>query len=100
MRWVRCTRAVITAVQVTLPSPRLAIGERLRLAAAPSNTRGHPLPGLDIRWEVSDPAIAAISPDGVLTGLKSGQVLVAARVSGRVGTARVTVSAARYRERR
>ena len=88
----RVKRAMISAVAVSSPAPRIRVGERIRLAAAPANTRGHPLSGLPVRWEVSDPAIAAISPEGELTALRSGQVLVAARVSGRVGTARVTVA--------
>lgn len=90
---LRVTRAVITAVNVSGTPSRLVIGEHFRLSASAENAKGHPLHGLPVTWEVSDPAIAAISPDGDLVGLRSGQVLVAARVSGRVGTTRVTVSA-------
>jgi hypothetical protein len=52
------------------------------------------LVGHAVRWAVSDAAIAAISADGLLTALRTGQVLVAARVQGRVGTATVHVSVA------
>ncbi|MBK7907835.1 MAG: protein kinase [Gemmatimonadetes bacterium] len=90
---LRVTRAVITAVNVSGTPSRLVIGEHFRLSASAENAKGHPLHGLPVTWEVSDPAIAAISPDGDLVALRSGQVLVAARVSGRVGTTRVTVSA-------
>ena len=90
---LRVTRAVITAVNVSGTPSRLVIGEHFRLSASAENAKGHPLHGLPVTWEVSDPGIAAISPDGDLVGLRSGQVLVAARVSGRVGTTRVTVSA-------
>jgi len=89
---LRVTRAVIASVNVSLPAPRLNVGERMTLQAATANPKGHPLVGYRVRWEVSDPGIAAISPDGVLTALKSGQVLVAARVEGRVGTAKVQVA--------
>ncbi len=89
----RVTRAMVTAVSVSGASQRVTVGERLRFAAAPANTKGHPLVGMDVKWEVSDPAIAAISPEGELVALRSGQVLVAARVAGRVGTTRVTVQA-------
>ena len=90
---LRVTRAVITAVNVSGTPSRLVIGEHFRLSASAENAKGHPLHGLPVTWEVSDPGIAAISPDGDLVGLRSVQVLVAARVSGRVGTTRVTVSA-------
>jgi len=89
----RVTRAMVTAVNVSGASQRVTVGGRLRFAAAPANTKGHPLVGMDVKWEVSDPAIAAISPEGELVALRSGQVLVAARVAGRVGTTRVTVQA-------
>ncbi len=89
---LRVTRAVIASVSVSLPAPRLSIGERMTLQAEPSNPKGYPLPGYQVRWEVSDPGVAAISPEGVLTALRSGQVLVAARVEGRVGTAKVMVA--------
>ncbi|MFN0097087.1 MAG: protein kinase domain-containing protein [Gemmatimonadaceae bacterium] len=93
---LRVTRAMIAAVSVTAPAPRLTMGERMRLGATPENTKGHPLEGYPVRWDVSDPGIAAISADGVLTALKSGQVLVAARVDGKVGTTKINVDAAPY----
>lgn len=89
---LRVTRAVIATVHVSLPAPRLSIGDRMTLQAEPSNPKGYPLSGYRVRWEVSDPGVAAISPEGVLTALRSGQVLVAARVEGRVGTAKVMVA--------
>jgi uncharacterized protein YjdB len=90
---LRVTAPVIAAVNITPNASRLAVGERLRLAALPANPRGQALAGQSVRWEVSDPAIAAISPEGVLTALRRGQVLVAARVGGRVGLAKVSVAA-------
>ncbi|MCE9601572.1 MAG: protein kinase [Gemmatimonadetes bacterium] len=89
---LRVTRAVIAMVTVSAPAPRLSIGDHMTMRAAPSNPKGHALPGYAVRWEVSDPGIAAISPEGVLTALRAGQVLVAARVEGRVGTAKVMVA--------
>ena len=94
MLQLRVTRAVIALVTVSPPAPRLTIGDRMMLQAEPSNPKGQSLPGYAVRWEVSDPAIAAISSEGVLTALRAGQVLVAARVEGRVGTARVMVAPA------
>jgi serine/threonine-protein kinase len=93
---LRVSPAVVAAVNVSPPAQRLAIGDRLRFAATPANPRGQSLPGFAVRWEVSDAAIAAISPDGVLTALRSGQVLVSARVAGRIGLAKVSVSAAPF----
>ncbi|MBX7117911.1 MAG: Ig-like domain-containing protein, partial [Gemmatimonadaceae bacterium] len=90
---LRVTKAFISAVEVVAPAPRLSTGMRVQLDARPANTKGHPLEGLPVRWEVSDPGIAVVSPEGVLTAKRSGQVLVAARVGGRVGTARLTVVA-------
>ncbi|MBX3174745.1 MAG: protein kinase [Gemmatimonadaceae bacterium] len=89
---LRVERARVSAVHLAVPAPRVAPGAQLRLAASPANTRGHPVPGLPVSWEVSNPAIAAITADGVLTARGRGHVMVAARVGGRVGTARVLVT--------
>lgn len=88
---LRIVPAVVSAVHLAVPVPRVAPGAQLQLVASPANTRGHPVPDVPVRWEVSDPAIAAISAEGVLTARSRGQVLVAARAGGRVGTARILV---------
>jgi serine/threonine-protein kinase len=91
---LRVTAGVVAAVNVSPRTPQVAVGEQLRFDAVPVSPRGCALVGHAVRWAVSDAAIAAISADGLLTALRTGQVLVAARVEGRVGTATVHVTVA------
>ena len=44
----------------------------------------------DLRWQISDPTIAAITPEGQLSGLRPGRVDVAVR-AGEVTSAPVTL---------
>lgn len=86
-------RFVTTA---TPQNPGIVVGPNHNVVVVDVNTPtvlGIGAPVFRAVWRaLSDPGIAAISPDGVLTALRSGQVLVAARVEGRVGTARVVVA--------
>jgi eukaryotic-like serine/threonine-protein kinase len=91
---LRVTAGVIAAVNVSPRTARVAVGERVRFAAVAVSPRGCTLTGYVVRWAVSDPAVAAIADDGVLTAQRTGQVLVAARVEGRVGTVTVHVTPA------
>jgi serine/threonine-protein kinase len=91
---LRVTAGVVATVNVSPRTPQVAVGEQVRFQAAALSPRGCTLAGHVVRWAVSDAAIAAISADGVLTALRTGQVRVAARVEGRVGTAAVHVTVA------
>ncbi len=92
---VRVRPAIVSAVKVSAPELTLVVGEQVQIGAQPANSKGHPLPDVPVRWDVSDPTVAAIAADGTLTAFKSGRVLVAARAGGRVGTTKVMVAAGR-----
>jgi serine/threonine-protein kinase len=92
---LRVRPAIISAVKLSSPELTLAVGEQVHLDAQPANSKGHPLADVPVRWDVSDPTVAAITADGTLTAVRSGRVLVAARAGGRVGTTKVLIAAER-----
>lgn len=92
---VRVRPAVVSSVKVSAPELTVGVGEQVQIGAQPTNSKGHPLDDVPVRWDVSDPSIAAVTPDGTLTAFKSGRVLVAARAGGRVGTTKVLVAPTR-----
>ncbi|MEP6573023.1 MAG: Ig-like domain-containing protein [Gemmatimonadota bacterium] len=90
---LKVTPAIVAAVHIEPAHIALAPGESLELVAHAVNPRGRPLPGLLSDWLSSDPSIASISAEGLVTGLRAGSARVAATVSGRRTTAVVTVRA-------
>jgi uncharacterized protein YjdB len=67
-------------------------GAPLRLTATALDGLGRPLAGGTVRWESGNSAIATVSSDGTVTGLTPGQVNIIADISGRQGTATISVT--------
>jgi len=70
----------------------VALGDSIRLTATPD--AGSSAAGAGVEWSTSDPAVADVSPDGVVTTADSGAVTIFARLSGAVATADVRVAKA------
>jgi len=66
-------------VVVTAPKAWLGVGETLILRAAIRDRMGHELDGIPV-WSTSDPAVAAVSDRGVVTGHGPGPVAITAEV--------------------
>lgn len=90
----RVTVIVPTVASVTVaPANRdLVIGTTLQLAAATWDARGNALPGRDITWTSANPAIASVSPSGLVTAVAvGGPVAIMATSEGKQGTSAITV---------
>lgn len=84
------------------PSARLTVGPvtavltpglEQQLLAVVADGRGEPLE-VPVRWSVSDPAIATITSDGVVTARRLGTTLATASVGGLSASLPVTVQSA------
>ena len=76
-------------VVLNLEEKELKIGKTLKLKASPD-----PVDSTDpwsITWASSDPTVATVSADGVVTGLKEGDANITATVGSIVGTCKVMV---------
>ncbi|MES1259592.1 MAG: Ig-like domain-containing protein [Gemmatimonadota bacterium] len=85
---------VVTAVQVTLQDSTVYAGQYLRASAAPVDREGLPLIADTTLWSSSNPAIATVSPKGVVSGIAPGTVDIIATAAGFSGKAKLTVIAA------
>lgn len=70
------------------------VGATTALAATAHDAAGIALTGLPTAWTSSDAAIATVSADGVVTGVRAGTATISATTLTRVGTATVTVTPA------
>lgn len=82
----------VASVQVTPESTGVVLGDTVRLAAAPLDVGGEPLPRA-VTWSTGNAGIATVSQSGLVTGVGLGTATLTATSEGKSGTARVTVAA-------
>jgi photosystem II stability/assembly factor-like uncharacterized protein len=75
-----------------VPTEALVAGASVGpLVATPRDGSGRVLTGREVVWSSSDPGVARVDPDGMLTAVAAGTAVITAEVEGRKGTAEVTV---------
>ncbi len=84
----------VSAVSVSSPAASVQVGQSLLLTANATDVAGTPIQGLTFEWTSSDPAIATVSQDGLVTGVAPGQVEVRATAGGVTGSTVVVVTPA------
>ena len=82
----------IQTILVAPPTATVAVGATLSLEAEVRTATGDVIGSQRIAWSSEDVAIADVSSNGVVTGLKVGTVLIAASARGHDAFARVTVN--------
>ncbi len=86
-------RSDIASVEVLPGVATLAVGATQRLIATPRDSLGNPLPTPDVEWTSSDPGVARVSRDGIVTAVAAGFTQITARTAGHSATVDVTVNA-------
>jgi uncharacterized protein YjdB len=81
----------VAAVSVDPSASTLIVGTDLPLRASVMDVDGNVVPNVPVVWTVRDPAIAAVSAAGVVTGRAVGSTQVAASAGGRSAVASITV---------
>lgn len=94
---VTVTAARAATLSVSPSESALQVGGRIRLNAAAFDARGRPVPGQTVAWQSSDPSVATVSADGVVTAVGAGSASIVARGGGLTGISTVTVKATRAR---
>ena len=83
----------VAAVNVMPPSARIVIGGTVQLTATPQDAGGNPLTGRTVTWSTSDPTVATVDANGLVTGVGTGgPVAISATSEGKSGAASVTVN--------
>ena len=82
--------------QLHLALARLPPGTRAyaRGVATPLDAEGNPLSGRSVRWESSDPYVASVDAEGVVTARHRGRVTITARCEGKVASGGLEVEPA------
>jgi uncharacterized protein YjdB len=82
----------VTTVAVSLSSSSVVQGETVTATATASDQNGQPVTGRPVVWTSAAPAVATITPNGVLTGVAPGQTQVLGVIDGKEGQATLTVT--------
>jgi hypothetical protein len=83
----------VTSVVVSPASAHLVVGESVQLAALPYIYGDHPAGDHPVTWTTSDPAIATVSPSGLVVAVAAGAaVTITATSDGEPGAATVVVT--------
>jgi uncharacterized protein YjdB len=81
------------SVAVALASSSLSSGQTTQATATVKDASGNVLTGRVIAWQSSNPALATVNSNGLVTAVANGSVTISAIVDGQVGNAPLTVSA-------
>lgn len=83
----------VATVEVTPFTVSMDVGESRQLAASPRNAAGTLVAGKSASWTSANAAVASVDAAGLVRGVAAGSTTVSATVSGKVGTAAITVIA-------
>ncbi len=84
------TPSVLT-VDVAPSAVTLAVGARATLKATVSDPEGRLVPEADIEWSSDAPAVASVSPAGIVTALSPGSAGILAQTEQSAGFAHIVV---------
>ncbi|MFL5403075.1 MAG: PQQ-dependent sugar dehydrogenase [Gemmatimonadales bacterium] len=91
---VQPTPVTVSAVTVTAPNPSVPVGQTLQLTATARDAGGTVVEGRTFEWTTADATVASVSPAGLVTAVKEGQVEIRASTEGVTGSITLTVTAA------
>lgn len=80
-----------TGITISPKELTLVVGATGTLQASVHDSRGNEVRGAQVFWSTADPAIAAVSPEGVVRALAPGTVKIAASSGGSSDVATVVV---------
>jgi hypothetical protein len=84
---------LVTVVSLDLSSPddTIFVSDTVRMFAAARDAQGNVLGGRQVSWRSSDPSIATVGPDGLVTSVRPGRTDIIAAVTGRTDTVPLVV---------
>jgi len=76
----------VAAVTVTSSRTNPMVGQTAQLTATPTDAGGNALPRRAVTWTSSDPTVATVDANGLVTVLNSGSVTINALIDGTTGS--------------
>ena len=83
--------APVQTVSVTLGSSKILPGQTTQATATVTDAVGNPLTGRTVTWSSLDPSVANVAPNGVVSAVSTGAVVIRATSEGATGDATETV---------
>lgn len=83
----------IAEVTVDAPATTIAVGDSVQLEAVALDAAGNVVDDRAVEWTSADPAVAAVSSSGMVTGLRAGEAAIGATVGEVAGAIAITVTA-------
>ena len=81
----------VAAVAITTPQTIMVVGATVTLTASAFDADGKKIKDAAVTWRSLSPAVATVSPSGIVTGVSTGVVTIEAEASGHVGTVTLSV---------
>jgi hypothetical protein len=81
----------VAAVAITTPQTIMVVGATVTLTATAFDADGKKIKDAAVTWRSLSPAVATVSPSGIVTGVSTGVVTIEAEASGHVGTVTLSV---------
>ncbi|WP_420447228.1 leucine-rich repeat domain-containing protein [Candidatus Palauibacter sp.] len=83
---------LVVSVAITPDTVALsALGDTVRLSAEPRDRRGNHVVGRAVSWSTSDPAVASVDSEGLVTGVDNGSTEITASADDASGRVAVNV---------
>jgi uncharacterized protein YjdB len=89
---ITVTPGAVATVTVTAPSNNVNVKATLQLTATAMDDQGNTVPNQNFLWSTSNIGTATVSPNGVVTGKRSGTVTITAQTSGVSGSITIDVN--------
>jgi hypothetical protein len=82
---------VPAVVAISTPQTVLVVGSSVPLTATVFDQNGRKINNASVEWRSLTPTVASVSALGVVTGVATGQAVIEAESSGRIGSVTLTV---------
>src|SRR5437870_4799454 len=89
---ITVTTVPVASVTVSPATASVAVGQTLQLTATPKDSTGTALTGRSVTWVSSNPGVATVSSNGLVTSGAVGTATITATSEGKAGSAAVTVT--------
>jgi uncharacterized protein YjdB len=83
----------VASVRLSATNRAMLVGESLQLDAEPLDGAGTVLAGRPVTWTTTNPSVATVTDDGLVTALSQGGAVIRASVEARSAVASITVTA-------
>ena len=81
----------VTALTVSPEAGVVAIGDTVRLSAAALDANGHAVPEPELAWSSSDPQVATVDDEGLVSGIAAGMTTITAASDASEGSSDISV---------